>query len=135
MQTIRMARSIGPPRGARAAPVRRVRHRTRVAFAEVEVVEPTERELGGGLGIPEPQLVDDPAGAWRSQFDGTTWRVNAGHEDYRALVSDPKSKLRYLLSLFAVELVQHTFGIPGSAAVLERVVELLAHAERNLRGT
>ena len=32
------------------------------------------------------------------------------------------------------ELVQRSFAQPGSDQLLERMVEILAHAERNLRG-
>jgi len=34
----------------------------------------------------------------------------------------------------AKEIVQRSFGAPGSEAILEHMVAILAHAERNLRG-
>jgi hypothetical protein len=40
--------------------------------------------------------------------------------------------LRYLLALFAKEVALHAHGVPGSEAALESLVEILAHAERNL---
>ena len=47
---------------------------------------------------------------------------------------DAKARLRYLLALLAKEIAQRTHGVPGSEAALESLVEILAHAERNLRG-
>jgi hypothetical protein len=105
------------------------------ADAEVDliVVEPTERDLTA-IGVPEPEFVADPAGTWRSRWDGHRWQVNDGHDDYIALRAEPRARLRYLIALFAKEVVQRSFGVPGSADVLERMIEVLAHAERNLRG-
>ena len=80
-------------------------------------------------------LIDDPGGNWRSRYDGSTWQVNQQHEDYVALRGDPRARLRYLLALLAKEIVQRSYGQPGTSELLERLVEVLAHAERNLRGT
>jgi hypothetical protein len=91
--------------------------------------EPTA-DLAGG--VPEPELVDDPGGRWRSRFDGQRWQVNASHDDYIALRGEPRTRLRYLLALFAKEVALRAHGVPGSEDVLESLVEILAHAERNL---
>jgi hypothetical protein len=85
-------------------------------------------------GIPEPLFESDARGTWRSRFDGARWIVNDAHEDWIALRSDGKARLRYILSLFAKDLALRSFGVPGANDVLERMVEILAHAERNLRG-
>lgn len=85
-------------------------------------------------GIPEPLFESDARGTWRSRFDGARWIVNDGHEDWIALRSDGKARLRYILSLFAKDIALRSFGVPGASDVLERMVEILAHAERNLRG-
>jgi hypothetical protein len=87
-------------------------------------------DLAGG--IPEPELVDDPGGRWRSRFDGQRWQVNASHDDYIALRGEPRTRLRYLLALFAKEVALRAHGVPGSEEALESLVEILAHAERNL---
>ena len=42
--------------------------------------------------------------------------------------------MRYLVSLLAKEIVQRTYSLPGSGEVLEHLVAVIAHAERNLRG-
>ena len=61
-------------------------------------------------------------------------QVNASHEDYIALRGEPRTRLRYLLALFAKEVAYRAHGVPGSEAALESLVEILAHAERNLSG-
>jgi hypothetical protein len=106
--------------------------RVATASAAVVVCEPEEEE--GALGIPEPQLVSDADGAWRSRMDGARWEVNDAHEDYRTLRADPRKRVRYLLALLAKEIVLRTAGRPEVGSILESVVEILAHAERNLRG-
>jgi hypothetical protein len=102
--------------------------------AAVVIIEAEEPGAGIGFGIPEPELVDDAGATWRSRFDGRRWQVNASHDDYVALHGDAKARLRYLLALLAKEIAQRTHGVPGSEAALESLVEILAHAERNLRG-
>lgn len=106
--------------------------RTATAEAPVTIVEPAED--GATLGIPEPHLVGDPDGAWRSRTSGERWEVNDAHEDYRSLRADPRGRVRYLLTLLAREIVIRTRGREGDAEPLDALIEILAHAERNLRG-
>lgn len=108
--------------------------RTARAEAAVEVVEAGEDEPAARLGIPEPRHVGDPGGLWRSRLTGNVWDINSSHEDYVALRGDARARLRYLLALFAKEIVHRSYGRPGTDELLERMVEVLAHAERNLRG-
>jgi len=103
------------------------------AEATLRAVAPVEPEAGN-RGLPEPRLVSDPGGLWRSRMQGRTWEVNDAHEDYVALRGDPRARFRYLLTLLAKELVQGSYPSPGSEELLERMAEVLAHAERNLRG-
>ncbi len=105
------------------------------AEAALEVGPPVDETEGSTLGIPDPQLVSEPTGLWRSRLAGDVWEVNEAHEDYVRLRSEPKARVRYLLTLLAKELVQRSFAQPGSEGLLERMVEILAHAERNLRGS
>ncbi|MBN2574358.1 MAG: ATP-binding protein [Deltaproteobacteria bacterium] len=108
--------------------------RVATAGATATVVDPADVEAGGKLGIPEPELLDEPGAGWRSRFLGQRWQVNSGHEDFAALAGDAKSRLRYLLTLLAKEIVARTHGGPGADSALEGLVEILAHTERNLRG-
>lgn len=102
------------------------------AAARITVVEPDDDRAG--LGIPEPFLVGDVGGSWRSRMAGERWEVNEAHEDYVAVRGDTKARVRYLLALLAREIVLRTAGRPEVAEPLDGMVEILAHAERNLRG-
>jgi hypothetical protein len=102
------------------------------AHARVLVAEPRTDDAAA-LGIPEPALVSAPHASWRSRMLGARWEINDAHEDYLALRKDPRARLRYLLSLLAKELAQRAHGFEHVAA-LDALVEVLAHAERNLRG-
>jgi hypothetical protein len=102
------------------------------AAAPVRVAAPEEGQAA--LGIPEPLLVSDPAGTWRSRMSAGRWEVNDAHEDYVALRGEPRARLRYLLALLVKEIILRSAGRPDAADLLESVVEILAHAERNLRG-
>jgi hypothetical protein len=109
-------------------------HRAR-AEAPIIVGEEDEADQKGlGHGVPEPELIDDVSATWRSRFVGQRWQVNALHEDYIQFANEPKARLRYLLALLAKEIAQRTHGVPGGETALEACVEILAHAERNLRG-
>jgi hypothetical protein len=72
--------------------------------------------------------------SWRSKFDATRniIIVNNGHRDF-VFASRAKSlKLRYLVRLYAKELVLHNFvGLPGEQ-LLERMVELSLRTEERL---
>ena len=103
-------------------------------LAHVVIIEAEAPLPGATFGIPEPELVDDSGGQWRSRFDGQRWQVNASHEDYVSLHAEPRPRLRYLLGLLAKEITLRTHGVPGCEAALEGMIEILAHAERNLRG-
>jgi hypothetical protein len=81
-----------------------------------------------------PHLVDAAGETWRSRFDGRRWEVNQMHEDYLALKSEARARLRYLFALLAKDLSQHAHRVPGAVESSEDVVAILALAERNLRG-
>lgn len=102
------------------------------ATARVRVDEVAVHDAAA-LGIPEPVLVSDPSASWRSRLLGERWEINDAHEDYRALRAEPRARLRYLLALLGKELVARAHGFEHVQA-LDALVEVLAHAERNLRG-
>ena len=102
------------------------------ASATVLVADRPELSADLASGVPEPELIDDPGARWRSRFDGQRWQVNASHGDYIALRGEARTRLRYLLALFAKEVALRAHGVPGSEEALESLVEILAHAERNL---
>jgi len=98
------------------------------------VIEDGDDTGASDHGIPEPLFESDPRGGWRSRFDGRRWIVNDAHEDWIALRVESRTRLRYVLSLFAKDVVLRSYALPGSSEVLERMVEILSHAERNLKG-
>ena len=108
-------------------------NRTAAAIASVKVTLEAP-DIVARLGIPEPTLVSAPDERWRSRLRGFRWEVNEAHPDYIAVRDQPKTRLRYLLSLLAKEIVIRTTASPELATPLESLIEVLAHAERNLSG-
>jgi hypothetical protein len=103
------------------------------ATAEAEVVVLDHRvPREDGAGIPEPELVERPAAAWRSRLRAGRWQINAAHPDYRSVVGHPTLKLRYLAMLFAKEVVLRSRGDCPADESLEQLVEVLLFAERNM---
>ena len=119
--------------GTEANVVVEARQGVRVVIARARVVaaEPRTRERSA-LGVPKPELVDASGASWRSRMAGDVWQVNAGHEDYLAL-DEGRPRLRYLIALLGKEIVQRTYAQPGAAELLEHLIAVIAHAERNLR--
>lgn len=78
-------------------------------------------------GIPEPHPVHAPLETWRSRLFGQRWEFNTGHRDYLAVSDESSRRFRYLVHLFAKELVLRNFAAPQDAPILERMVEVLTH--------
>ncbi|NOT31656.1 MAG: hypothetical protein HOP15_14510, partial [Planctomycetes bacterium] len=96
------------------------------ARAEIETsLELLGREKVGG--IPEPRPVNAPGEPWRSRLRADVWEYNESHPDYRLAVENDASRLRYLIHLFAKEVVLRNFGRPGDGDLLERLVQVLTH--------
>ncbi len=96
------------------------------ASAEIETsLELLGRERVGG--IPEPRPVNAPGEAWRSRLRADVWEFNESHPDYRMAAETDASRLRYLIHLFAKEVVLRNFGRPGDGDLLERLVQVLTH--------
>lgn len=104
---------------------------TASALAVVRCAD-SKRRPRGMDGIPTPLLVDAPGAPWRSRMENDVWQVNAGHEDYLAL-DDGRARLRYVVALLGKEIVVRTYSQPGAGDLLEHLVAVIAHAERNLR--
>jgi hypothetical protein len=98
--------------------------------ASASVVVLVRESAGGGertAGIPEPHAVNAPSEPWRSRIVGSTWEYNQGHRDYVAVRDEEPRRLRYLIHLFAKEVVKRNFGSPQDDELLERMVEVLTH--------
>jgi hypothetical protein len=85
-------------------------------------------------GLPGYTFERAPGESWRSRFD--TKRnvivINNGHRDFVYASRNKSLKLRYLVRLYAKELVIHNFaGLPAEQ-LLERMVELSLRTEEHL---
>lgn len=98
----------------------------------VQIVE-EKHEVYARLGIPEPVLVNAPGAAWRSRRRGFAWEINDAHPDFLRVADQPKRRLRYLVALLAKEIVIGSTGREDAAELLEAMVQVMAHAEGNLR--
>jgi len=101
------------------------------AHVMVEIVD----EIGSSRsdeGIPEPELINEPAASWRSRIQDGRWQVNIGHAEYRAVSDRPALKLRLLAMLFAKEIVLRSSQDPRLDEPLEQLVEIASYADRNL---
>lgn len=85
-------------------------------------------------GLPGYTFESAPGDSWRSRFDGARniIIVNNGHRDFVYAARSKSLKLRYLVRLYAKELVLKNFvGLP-SEQLLERMVELSLRTEEHL---
>lgn len=101
------------------------------ARAEVAVVEEIA-PARSDEGIPEPEFLNEPGGAWRSRLVDGKWQVNIGHKEFRAIAGRPALKLRYLALLFSKEVVLRSNQDPRLDRPLEQLVEVAAYADWNL---
>jgi hypothetical protein len=85
-------------------------------------------------GLPGYTFERAPGEFWRSRFDQqrNVVVVNNGHRDFVYASRTRSLKLRYLVRLYAKELVLHNFaGLPADH-LLERMVELSLRTEEHL---
>jgi len=85
-------------------------------------------------GLPGYTFERAPGESWRSRFDAVRHVivVNNGHRDFVFASRNKSLKLRYLVRLYAKELVLRNFvGLP-SDQLLERMVELSLRTEEHL---
>jgi hypothetical protein len=97
---------------------------------------PEARERGaGGQGLPGYTLEHAPGKLWRSRHDleQNVIVVNSGHRDYAFASRSKALKLRYLVRLYAKEMVRRNFpGLRGEE-LLDRLIELSLYTEEHLR--
>jgi hypothetical protein len=87
-----------------------------------------------GQGLPGYTFERAPGESWRSRFDirQNLIVVNNGHRDFVYASRSKSLKLRYLVRLYAKELVLRNFvGLPADQ-LLERMVELSLRTEEHL---
>jgi hypothetical protein len=97
---------------------------------------PESRERGAGAqGLPGYTLEHAPGKLWRSRFEveQNVIVVNSGHRDYAFAARSKALKLRYLVRLYAKEMVRRNFpGLRGEE-LLDRLIELSLYTEEHLR--
>ncbi len=101
-------------------------------IAAIQIVE-EKHEVYARLGIPEPVLVSAPGAVWRSRRHGFSWEINDAHPDYQRVADNSRRRLRYLIALLAKEIVITSTRRTDAEDVLEAMVQVIAHAEGNLR--
>jgi hypothetical protein len=85
-------------------------------------------------GLPGYTFERASGESWRSRFDikRNVIVINNGHRDFVYASRGKSLKFRYLVRLYAKELIMHNFaGLPGDQ-LLERMVELSLRAEERL---
>ena len=85
-------------------------------------------------GLPGYTFESAPGDSWRSRYDAVrnVIVINNGHRDFVYVARTRALKLRYLIRLYAKELVLRNFvGLPPDQ-LLERMVELSLRTEENL---
>jgi len=100
-----------------------------------ELLPEAQHPKGTRHGLPSYTLQHAPGQLWRSRYDADTnvIVVNSGHRDYLYTSRAKTLKLRYLVRLYAKEMVRKNFpGLPGDQ-LLERLIELCLYAEEHLR--
>jgi len=87
-----------------------------------------------GQGLPGYTFERAPGQSWRSRFDAerNLIVVNNGHRDFVFASRGKTLKLRYLIRLYAKELILRNFMGIGGDQLLERMVELSLRAEESL---
>jgi hypothetical protein len=109
---------------------------------EAEALITSTREIAAQIGaanapaqgLPGYTFVRAPGESWRSRFDAAlnVIAVNNGHRDFVYASRNKSLKLRYLVRLYAKELVLRNFvGLPADQ-LLERMVELSLRTEEHL---
>jgi hypothetical protein len=89
---------------------------------------------GSSPGLPGYTFERAAGESWRSRFDPkrNVIVINNGHRDFVYASRNKSLKLRYLVRLYAKELVMHNFvGLPADQ-LLERMVELSLRTEEHL---
>ena len=99
-----------------------------------ELAAQLDASSASAQGLPGYTFERAPSQSWRSPFDAerNLIVVNNGHRDFVFASRGKTLKLRYLIRLYAKELILRNFmGISGDQ-LLERMVELSLRAEENL---
>jgi hypothetical protein len=95
----------------------------------------TRESTGTAHGLPGYTLEHAPGQLWRSRLDAerNLIVINSGHRDFVFAARAKSLKLRYLVRLYAKEMVRRNFpGLRGEE-LLDRLIELSLYTEEHLR--
>jgi hypothetical protein len=99
-----------------------------------ELLPQVAATISESQGLPGYTFESAPGESWRSRFDSArnVIVINNGHRDFVYVARSKALKLRYLVRLFAKELVLKNFVGQPPDQLLERMVELSLRTEENL---
>ncbi len=97
--------------------------------------EEAREPAGGAKGLPGYTLEHAPGKLWRSRYEDerNLIVVNSGHRDFVFAARAKALKLRYLVRLFAKEMVRRNFPELRGEELLDRLIELSLYTEEQLR--
>jgi hypothetical protein len=99
------------------------------------LIPETKERTANRQGLPGYTLEHAPGKLWRSRYDAerNLIVVNSGHRDFIFASRAKALKLRYLVRLYAKEMVRRNFpGVPAEQ-LLDRLIELSLYTEEHLR--
>ncbi|MBU0935496.1 MAG: ATP-binding protein [Spirochaetes bacterium] len=108
---------------------------TALITVTAELIRRSEGGSAARRGLPGYTYQKAPGQLWRSRYDlvKSVIVVNNAHADFIFASRQPMTKLRYILRLFAKELVLANFPEIDKEELLERMVELSLYTEENLK--
>lgn len=111
-----------------------------VANALITVTAELIKRPGGSgsasrRGLPGYTYRKAPGELWRSEYDSeqSIIVINNAHADFIYASRQPMTKVRYIMRLFAKELVLANFTEATKEELLERMAELTLYTEENLK--
>jgi Histidine kinase-, DNA gyrase B-, and HSP90-like ATPase len=95
----------------------------------------TKERAANRQGLPGYTLEHAPGKLWRSRYDAerNVIVVNSGHRDFIFASRAKALKLRYLVRLYAKEMVRKNFPGAPPEQLLDRLIELSLYTEEHLR--
>lgn len=108
---------------------------TALITVTAELIKRPEGGSATRRGLPGYTYEKAPGQLWRSRYDlaRSLIVINNAHADFIYASRQPMTKLRYILRLFAKELVLANFPEADKEELLERMVELALYTEENLK--
>ena len=99
------------------------------------ILPDSKEPSGTRQGLPGYTLKRSPGELWRSQYDRAqnVIVINSGHRNFVFASRTKALKLRYIIRLFAKELVLSNFSGYSPNELLERMIELSLYTEEHLK--